>query len=381
MARICMLAPSHPSWDPRVVMRESRTLAAQGHEVGLVALWDESREFLEQIKPLPLRYGQRNRLERILLIPKVTRLAVGWRADVYHVHEVESLLAGIFAKWITGAKLVFDAHECFHFTAARFQSGWRARWTTAVWKRLLRWMSRRADQVIVVSYSNESFYRDFCGCEKVTIIHNSPLPELFPCAPRTPEAERTVVHNSTLQGDRGLYQLLEALAIVKRRRPVRFLNVGMIAKEDQAGFEERVRELGLVDDVEVTGWLEYEAVGPALARGAIGLLTLQPTQNNYHTLHNKLFNCMSTGQAIIGPKGSDTELVLQRTDCGLAVDMTDPAALADAILELLENPERTQQLGRNARRAIEEEFGWHKMEAELARIYRELDAAPAVSTG
>jgi glycosyltransferase involved in cell wall biosynthesis len=240
-------------------------------------------------------------------------------------------------------------------------------------KRAMKLLSRRADHVIVVSYTSERFYREFCGCDKVTIIHNSPLPQLFPCEPKSAEALRTVTHNSFLSADRGMYQILEALAIVKQQVPLRFLNVGMIAEKENAAFAQRVKALNLEDEVEVTGWLDYDRVGPALNRGAIGLLALRPMPNNYATLHNKLFNYMCTGQAVIGPKGSDTEIVLKRADCGLAVDMTDPRELAQAILTLLRDPERTRRLGLNGRKAIETEFGWHMMEKSLESVYHELN--------
>jgi len=81
---------------------------------------------------------------------------------------------------------------------------------------------------------------------------------------------------------------------------------------------------------------------------------------------------MSTGQAVIGPAGSDTEKIINHVQCGLAVDMTDPKALAEAIISLLQNQQHTHQLGLNARKAIEDEFGWHHMEVLLASIYKDL---------
>ena len=369
-----MLAPSHPSWDPRVVMRETKSAAKLGHQMGLVAMHDDSREFPEGIELLPLPRERVPRWKRIKLMRRVYRMARRWPADVYHAHEVESLAVGILLKWRTGAKLIFDSHECFHYTAARYLSGWKARLVTALMKRVMKCLSRRADQVIVVSYTSQTFYREFCGCRKVTIIHNSPLPELFPCNEKTPEARRTLIHNSFLSVGRGMHQLLEALALVKKDMPVRFINVGMIDKSDQAEFDRRVRELGLQDEVEVTGWLDYEQVGPEMNRGTIGLMALQPEPNNYATLHNKLFNYMCTGLAVIGPKGSDTEQVLQHADCGVAVDMTDPQALAEVIRSLLREPERTRQMGLNGRKAVETEFGWHQMEKLLDQIYKDLGA-------
>ncbi|MGD8451004.1 MAG: glycosyltransferase family 4 protein [Phycisphaerae bacterium] len=350
-------------------MREARSLMKQGHEVSLVAMHDPAKKLPEGLKILPLDEKQRSRWERVLLMRQTYKLGRQSVPDVYHVHEVESLAVGVLLKWVTGARLIFDAHECFHFTAARFSKGLLGRVITWLTARGLRWAARRADHVIVVSYTNERFYRDFCGCRKVTIIHNSPPTELFPHTNKPPEAAITLTHDGRLSVNRGQNQMLDALAIVKKERPVRLLVVGQVLGPDKELFERRVQELGLQNEVEVTGWLPYEQVGPALNRGSIGVVAMQPSPNNYGSLSNKLFSYMCTGQAVIGPRGSDTEVVINQTRCGLAVDMTDPAALAEAILSLLRDPERTQELGRNARQAVETGFGWTRMESLLAEIY------------
>ena len=371
--RVCMISPWHSSWDPRVVMRESGSLLDGGHRVALIAMHDESRASLDRIELLPLPDDPRTRWQRIKLIPHIYRMARAWPADVYHVHEMESLLVGILLKWRTGAKLIFDSHECFHHTAARFLSGFKARVVTAMMARVVRWMSRRADHVIVVSFTSERFYREFCRCPKVTIIHNCPAPDVFPCLQKSPEAQRTVTHNGNLAADRGVHQILEALTLVKRNSPVRFLVFGLTREAERHTLQVRTKELGLEEVVEIVPWLEYDRLGLEMNRGSVGLMAIQPTANNLSTLHNKLFYYMATGQAVIGPVGSDTAEVLSRYDCGVAIDTRNPQALADAILSLITDKETCARFGANGRRAVETEFGFHKMGERLLEIYRELE--------
>lgn len=369
-----MMAPSHVSWDPRVVQRESASLAGMGHEVAVIAMHEAQNPVPEGIELLPLKKRKLTRVGRMLQLWRVYSLASGWRADVYHAHEVESLLVALLVGWRRRAKVVFDAHECFHFTAARYSSGISARLVTWLTSRVLGWMSRRAAHVVVVSYTNEAFYRQFCRCRHVTILHNSPPPDKFKYAGKSADASITLTHDGFLSVDRGQSQILEALAIVRKQTPVRLIVVGQVIERDRAAFDARVKELELGDIVETTGWLTYEKAGEALNRGVIGLVAMQPTPNNYGSLSNKLFNYMSTGQAVIGPVGSDTEKVINHAQCGVTVDMTDPRALADSILLLLGDQAHTVQLGLNARRAIEDEFGWHRMESLLAGIYQDIES-------
>ncbi len=373
--RVCMLAPSHPAWDPRVVQREARSLAKLGHRVSVVAMHDGKKPFPAELELLPLPSRKLTRWKRARLIWRVYRMALRWRADVYHVHEVESLVVGVLLKWRTGAKLVFDAHECFQYTAARFLTGWRERLVTRITTRFLRFLARRADHVIVVSFTNERFYRDNCGCRRVDIIYNSPPLEMFPFDRKPPEAEWTLTHDGFLGRSRGQEQILRALAILQPDNRVGLLVVGELQAADRDEFVRLVDQFGLQKNVEVTGWIPFDQVGPALNRGAIGLIAMQPTPNNYKSLSNKLFNYMATGQAVIGPIGSDTEEVIRRANCGVVADMTSPESLAHAIRSLLQDPQRTRELGLNGRRAVEEEYGWHRMEERLKSVYERLGAA------
>jgi len=376
---ICMLSPTHEMWDPRVVMRESCSLVKAGHRVALVAMSNESREFVEGVELLPApKVNTSSRWQRLLAMGRVYCLGRKWPADVYHAHEVESLAVGILLKWRTGAKLIWDSHECFQFTAARNLYGWKAKLVTAFVARILRWMSKFADHIIVVSFSNERFYRQFCGRDDVTIIHNSPSPGLFVCDNKPQDAAITITNCGRLGINRGMMQLLEALAIVKEKTPVKFMHIGTFARPDMElkQFERKVKDLGLENETEVTGWVSYKTMAQMLNRGSIGLVTHQPTPNNYSTLHNRTFSYMCTGQAVIGPKGSDTEQLIRETNCGLAVDMTDPQVLAEAMIYLIENPENCKQMGLNGRKAIEETFGWHIMEKLLWAIYEDLEQYP-----
>jgi len=364
-----MIAPSHPSWDPRVAMKESHSLSRKGHKVALIAMYDPEKECPNGIEILPLEHKHQSRWDRIKQLPKIYRIARSWPADVYHVHEPESLLIGILLKFQTDAKLVFDSHECFQYTAARGLRGWKALVVTAVASKIMKWLARCADYVIVVSYSSEKFYRNYCKCVNVEIIHNSPLPDKFPCMDKTQEALKTIVHNGFIPPDRGIENVIRAIKLVSDKKPVRFLIIGFRNPSEHTRIQTYVNSLNLNNVVEIVPWLEYGRLGVELNRGSIGVVAVQPTKNNLHTLHNKLFNYMSAGLAVIGPLNSDTAAVIRRYDCGISVDTTDANALVTAIERLLVSSEECYRYGMNGRRAIEHDLGWHKMEERLESIY------------
>ena len=59
---------------------------------------------------------------------------------------------------------------------------------------------------------------------------------------------------------------------------------------------------------------------------------------------------------------------------GLVVPQADPKALADAILDLYEHPEKRVEMGRRARQRIAEVFTCRRSVRESIALYRELQA-------
>jgi glycosyltransferase involved in cell wall biosynthesis len=57
---------------------------------------------------------------------------------------------------------------------------------------------------------------------------------------------------------------------------------------------------------------------------------------------------------------------------GLLVPARDAGRLADAMLQLLTDPERCQQMGSRARQLAEREFGVEAVVARTLELYREL---------
>jgi glycosyltransferase involved in cell wall biosynthesis len=167
-------------------------------------------------------------------------------------------------------------------------------------------------------------------------------------------------------------QLLEAVALARASEDLRLLVVGKLRSGCETEFNQTVGRLRLSDIVEVTGWIPYQEVGHMDARAQIGLVTMQPSGNNLGSLSNKVYSYMACGQAVIVPAGSASEELVRNYDCGLAVDTTQPAAIAAAIVRLSRDSELRKRLGRNGRRAIETDLGWHRMECQLRQIYETL---------
>jgi len=65
--------------------------------------------------------------------------------------------------------------------------------------------------------------------------------------------------------------------------------------------------------------------------------------------------------------------IVNEADGGMLVDVTDPKAIAEAILALLNDPDKAHQLGCNGRRIVEEKYNWEHDEEELLKAMQSLE--------
>jgi alpha-maltose-1-phosphate synthase len=81
---------------------------------------------------------------------------------------------------------------------------------------------------------------------------------------------------------------------------------------------------------------------------------------------------MACGTAVVGSKVGGIPEVVADGQTGLLVPPGDPAALAQAVNELVTDERQAAEMGRRGRARAEAEFGWASIAAQTAELYAEL---------
>jgi len=63
---------------------------------------------------------------------------------------------------------------------------------------------------------------------------------------------------------------------------------------------------------------------------------------------------------------------VKENNCGIIVPPKDPKALAEAILEILKNPELAKKMGENGRKLVERKYSWKKITKKVMGVYEEV---------
>jgi len=121
-----------------------------------------------------------------------------------------------------------------------------------------------------------------------------------------------------------------------------------------------------------TGVVPFRRLPRYLACGDVLLLPFTNKLCNIGRGPIKLGDYMAAGRPIVSmPVGDLRRVFTEDEPIGLLAG-DDPASFARAICELLEDPERAEQYGRNARSLAERKYSWELRAAELVACYRAL---------
>ena len=161
---------------------------------------------------------------------------------------------------------------------------------------------------------------------------------------------------------KGFDYLIRALAEGPLRgQPVVVVMVG--DGDDKAAWQEMATQLGVAEQLRWVGNVPKDRIG--IYYNLAHVLAMPSVSKPADGLNVCVLDAMSCGKPVIGSEVAGNKLAVVDDETGLIVPEQDALALANAVAQMLQQPERCRQMGLAARRRIETELGW----PHLARRY------------
>lgn len=367
----CVLTIVHQPFDVRIFHKQARTLAAQGWKVTLIAPGAPDGETVDGVSFLSL--PRRPRWRRPQNWGRMLRLALRTRADVYHLHDPELLIIGVLLRLLTRRPVIYDAHEVLE-SNVRLKE-----WLPAPLRPTLGRLARRAEHalarrlsaVICVTTPQAAVFSRVGP--PVVLVANYPIAEHHG-EPDPHREEPIVVFAGGLSPARGTDVLAEAFAQVRARVPEsRLWLVGPAQPPAyEADLRQKIAHLGLDEAVKLFGRIPFPEVKELLLQAAVGITTYLPLGDYASSLPTKLFEYMACSLPCVCSNIPLWAEIVERAQCGLIVDPSDPGAVAGAIIRLLENREEAEEMGRRGREAFLREYTWEGEAPKLLALYQQL---------
>jgi glycosyltransferase involved in cell wall biosynthesis len=232
--------------------------------------------------------------------------------------------------------------------------------------------------------ANSNAVRDFvhaneaCPREKITVIPSAIDTDRFRPLPSAPfktrlgiPEDRLVVGSVTrMRVRKGVEEFVRAMAMVCAGNPAAHAVIAGDV-ELQGPMAALVRSLGLEERLTLLG--RRRDIPEVLSAFDVFVLS-----SHGEGMSNAILEAMAMQRAVVATSVGGNRESVRHGESGLLVPAKDPAALAQAIEELLGQPARCAEMGRRGRRIVEERFSARAMVREMEALYDKLAAARGV---
>jgi glycosyltransferase involved in cell wall biosynthesis len=375
------------------ILEETLALQALGHQISVVTYY-KGRDWpgldIRRTWPLPWHTdyevgSSRHKLAfDVYLAGAVLSHGLRLRPHIIHGHMHEgALLGGLLARLLR-VPLVFDFQGSL--TAEMVDHNFlnpRGRFYRLA-HRLERWINHLPQAILTSSHRASRQLSNQFGVPDLR-IHPLPdcvdmirfNPDQFSLEAKLalrrrlgiPDGRPIVAYLGLLTDYQGVDHLLRTAARLKGQgRDVHFLIMGYPNVEY---YQQMVRSLGAADCVTLPGRIAYDDAPYFLSLGDIAISAkMSSTEGS-----GKLLNYMALGQPTIVYDSPVHREYL--AEWGVYIPPGDEAALAQAVLDLLDDPARRAILGAGLRERAAREYSWRNAAVRISELYKQLlDTSP-----
>lgn len=285
------------------------------------------------------------------------------RAAVVHAHDVNTLPTAWLAARLSGARLVYDAHEVSTSREgyARFR-----KWVACIEKTLMP----RAEGTITTTQSRAKFFARAYGITRPLVLQNRP------CLIASPPSQRIrhelglkrpwpiVLYQGGLQQGRGLERLLR-VAVTLQRAYFVLIGGGRLTTPLKMLSE----ALGLTKRVHFIPTVSLADLPSYTASADIGVQPIENTcLNHFTTDSNKLFEYIIAGLPVVATAFPEIRKIVRSHAVGLLVTAGSDQSLHRELQRLIDEPLLRQTLAQNAKNAASS-LSWEQQESNLLTLY------------
>jgi len=386
MKRVCMMLTNPCTNDARVI-KEAMTLARNGYNVRILATMGNNTPKIEHIggiaiKRIKRKFKSNTLLGKVEFTLKFTFAAVREKADIYHAHDLSTLLECYIASRVNRSKLVYDSHELFADPT-------KSRVAAFLYSVLEKHLIKKADLVITVDNYRSNILATTYKLESCPLVLMN-CPPLKPfrvgtdyAVSITPEDiyrlkknRRIILHQGTIQAGRGggmgLVELVESMKYLDDQYYLLIVGDGPL-RED---LEKMSVEMGVDQRICFTGMVSLTRLPDYTRLADIGVIVFKKTcLDYYYASPNKLFEYIHANVPVLAPDYPLLKEIVEKYGIGVLIDKIEPEEIAAKIKLVFSDMNNYQRMKENTEVA-KRELNWENEERKLIGAYQALITKP-----
>jgi len=344
----------------------------RGLDVALVTrVRDHGKIITESgIRIIPLEFSRKgmNPFLEIFTIIKLLQIYKTERPDILHHVALKPVLYGSLVAYFAGIKNVVNAIA--GMGSIFISGGKRTKLLKYFVMGAFRFLLNREGSRLILQNPDDVKYfiqNRIIEPQKVALIRGSgvDLQQFYPIDNR--ESVPVVMLASRLLWDKGVGEFVEAIKLLKDQKvDARFILVVISDKDNPTAIpQDQIQtwhESGLIE------WWGHQSDMPKVLNQA-HIIVLPSYREG---LPKVLLEAASCGLPLIATDVPGCREIVRHEENGSLVPVKDALALAKAIRELIENPEKRNRMGKAGRQIVEQEFSKEIVFLEILELYQSL---------
>lgn len=361
------MTSAHSRYDQRILYRECVSLFDAGYDVTLLVNDVIKNEEVKGVKITSTGKSYKGKRWRRMLfgVNSIFKLAQNEDADIYHFHDPELMRVATKLKR-KGKIVVYDSHEIYRLQIKekRYLPSFLRNIIASIYVWYESYILKRIAGVIFPVKTDKV---DFESIARVVAYVNN-VPRMDELPERYSETKKEgVCYTGGLTYERGILHLAKAARIAN----VPLYIAGSFESEL---FMKQVLEENENGLIHYLGVINREEVYQLYNKCSIGVSTLLPI-GQYAVLENlptKVYEYMAIGLPVILSDIPFNRSVIEKYNFGMLVNPEKPREIAEAIVYLVEHPEKMKEMGENGKRLIFQEWNWKVEEEKLLNFYKKI---------
>lgn len=290
-------------------------------------------------------------------------ITVSRKAEVILIYSPPLFLGltGLTIKLFRGSRVILNVQDLFPQSAIDLGL-MQGRILISFFRRMESFLYHQVDLVVAHSPGNqEHVLRSGAAPAKAVVVHNHVDTAAITPGPRENEfraihgvspAQFLVSFAGVLGYSQDLDTVIGAASMLRDRPEIVFYIVG-----DGVEKPRLMQEAKGAPNVKFLPMLPKDEYASLLRASDVCLVTLRADVKT-PVVPSKILSIMASGRPLVAgvPLEGDAPLIIREGKCGLCVEPESPKALAEAIRDLQENPDRAAAFGLNGRRYVEQHF-------------------------
>ena len=300
-------------------------------------------------------------LRQIAIVPHFFRQIRREKIEIVHINTALAPLSILRDSILTRTAKFADSKVLLQLHGGRF---FTLGFTNTFLKRLTEKMLRRADAILVLSEIEKTFIEKHWQNLEVRVLENAVSVEKFE-KPKSNSDEKTIIFLGRLHEDKGLCEIIESCRILKNEGfQFRFKCFG--AGEAKDFFVAEMSEI-FGEKFTFGGVISGAEKQKELAESDVFLLP-----SRYEGLPVAMLEAMSNYCVPVVSNVGSIGSVIENGVNGFLIEPQNVSQIVEKLRMILSHEIDLENLGKNARKTVEEKFNLKDYINKLEKIYREI---------